>query len=81
MKKLMKVETNASTMFVTYDEGTKIAMVLDNEETNAENADIRTVEDDSSWELYEDIEDIKDFLGCNTDCDASEIVDEIEIYF
>lgn len=75
MKKLMKVETNASTMFVTYDEETKIAMVLDNEETNA---DIRTVEDDSSWELYEDIEDIEDFLGCNADCDASEIVDEIE---
>ena len=81
MKKLMKIETNASTMFVTYDEETKIAMVLDSEETNAENADIRTVEDDSSWELHEDIEDIKDFLGCNADCDASEIVDEIEIYF
>lgn len=78
MKKLMKVKTNASTMFVTYDEEDRIAMVLDNEETNAENADIRTVEDDSSWELYEDVEDIEDFLGCNADCDASEIVDEIE---
>ena len=81
MKKLMKVETNASTMFVTYDEETKIAMVLDSEETNAENADIRTVEDDSSWELYEDVEDIEDFLGCKADGDASEIVDEIEVDF
>jgi len=78
MKKLMKVETNASTMFVTYDEETKIAMVLDNEETNAENADIRTVEDDSSWNLYEDVENIEDFLGCSADCDAPRIVDEIE---
>lgn len=78
MKKLMEVKTNASTMFVTYDEEDRIAMVLDNEETNAENADIRTVEDDSSWDLYEDVENIEDFLGCSADCDASEIVDEIE---
>lgn len=78
MKKLMKVKTNASTMFVTYDEEDRIAMVLDNEETNAEDADIRTVEDDSSWDLYEDVKDIEDFLGCSVDCDASEIVDEIE---
>ena len=81
MKKLMKVDTNASTMFVTYDEETKIAMILDNEETNAVNSDIRTVEDDSSWELYKDVEDIEEFLGCNADCDASEIVDEVEVDF
>lgn len=81
MKKLMKVDTNASTMFVYYDDEPKIAMVLDSEETNAENADIRTVEDYSSWELYEGVEDIKSFLGCGADCDASEIVDEIEVDF
>ena len=51
MKKLFKVETNSSTMFVSYDEEEKIARVLDNEETE-DGLDIREVEDDSSWDVY-----------------------------
>lgn len=43
MKRLMKVETNASTMFVTYDAENKIVMVLDNDETNNPDFDIRNV--------------------------------------
>lgn len=79
MKRLMKVETNASTMFVTYDSEEKIVMVLDNEETNNPDFDIRNVEDDSSWNMYEDIDDIEEFLGINpNDPDATKIIDEIE---
>nr|DAU28128.1 MAG TPA: hypothetical protein [Caudoviricetes sp.] len=80
MKKLFKVETNASTMFVSYDEEEKIARVLDNEETE-DGLDIREVEDDSSWEVYEDVEDIESFLGIDDTPDSSEIVDEITINF
>lgn len=80
MKKLFKVETNASTMFVSYDEEEKIARVLDNEETE-DGLDIREVEDDSSWDVYEDVEDIEAFLGIDDTPDSSEIVDEITINF
>ena len=79
MKKIFKVETNASTMFVSYDEE-KIARVLDNEETNS-GLDIREVEDDSSWTVYEDVEDIEAFIGIDATPDSPVIVDEITVDF
>lgn len=79
MKRLMKVETNASTMFVTYDAENKIVMVLDNDETNDPDFDIRNVEDDSSWDMYENVDDIEAWLGIDyNNPDADKIVDEIE---
>lgn len=69
MKKIFKVETNASTMFVTYDEEEKVVMCLDNEETNS-GMDIREVEDDSSWDKYNDVEDFSEWLG------EAEVIDE-----
>jgi hypothetical protein len=80
MKKMFKVETNASVMFVSYDEAEKIARVLDNEETNS-GLDIRAVEDDSSWDIYENIEDIEAFIGIDDTPDSPVIVDEITINF
>ena len=78
MKRLMKVETNASTMFVTYDTEEKIVMCIDNEETNS-GMDIRDVEDDSSWNMHEDVEDIETWLGIDyNDPESSRIIDEIE---
>lgn len=80
MKKLFKVETNAFTEFVSYDEEEKIARVLYNEETNS-GMDIREVEDDSSWDIYENIEDIEAFIGIDDTPDSPVIVDEITINF
>lgn len=80
MKKLFKVETNAFTEFVSYDEEEKIARVLYNEETNS-GLDIRAVEDDSSWTVYEDVEDIEAFIGIDDTPDSPVIVDEITINF
>lgn len=80
MKKLLKVRTNASTMLVSYDESEKLAKVLDNDETNRE-LDIRKVEDDSSWDVYENIEDIESFVGVDDTPDSSVIVDEITVNF
>ncbi len=75
----MKVETNASTMFVTYDAEEKIVMVLDNDETNDPDFDIRNVEDDSSWDMYENVNDVEAWLGIDyNNPDADKIVDEIE---
>ena len=79
MKRLMKVVTNASTMFVTYDPEEKIVMVLDNEETNDPNFDIRNVEDDSSWDMYENVDDVETWLGIDyNNPEADRIIDEIE---
>ena len=79
MKRLMKVETNASTMFVTYDAEEKIVMVLDNDETNDPDFDIRNVEDDSSWDMYENVDDVEAWLGIDyNNPDTDRIVDEIE---
>lgn len=61
MKRLMKVETNADTMLVTYEPETKIARVLN----DAEDIDTLTVEDDSSWDMFEDVEDVEEWIGIN----------------
>ena len=58
-------------MFVTYDEEEKVVMCLDNEETNS-GMDIREVEDDSSWDKYNDVEDFSEWLG------EAEVIDETE---
>lgn len=73
-KLVLKVKTNASTMFVSYEAEEKIARVLDTDETNFGDFDIRDVEDDSSWDVFEDVEDINEWLG-----NEAEILDEAEI--
>lgn len=78
MKKLYRIETNAGTAFATYDDEERIVMYLDNEETNS-GIDIRNVEDDSSWDRYEEVEDFEKWLGINANqIDNPEIADEIE---
>lgn len=62
MKKLMKIETNASTMFITYDEDEKIVRCIDNADTNT-GMPLSEVEDDSSWERYDDVDDIYEWIG------------------
>ena len=71
MKRLLKVKTNASTIFVTYDAEEKIVMCLDNEETNSD-FDLRNVEDDSSWDRFDNVDDLDEWLG------EAKIEDEIE---
>lgn len=78
MKKIYEVKTNASTMFVTYDEEDQIVRVLDNEETNG-GIGINEVEDDSSWEMFTDVEDLEEWLGIDyNDSDRPRITDEAE---
>lgn len=71
MKKMFKVETNASTMFVTYDEEEKIVMCLDNEDTNS-GYQLSDVEDDSSWDRFDDVENFEEWLG------EAEIIEEAD---
>lgn len=77
MKTLMRVETNASTMFVTYDADEKTVRVLDNEETNS-GVKLSDVEDDSSWEVFEDVENLEEWLGIDyNNSDAPRIIEKI----
>ncbi len=79
MVRLMKVRTNASTMFVAYEVEEESLWILDNEYTNSEEADLRIVEDWTSWNLFENIEDPEEFLGIDyQDSTSPSIVDEIE---
>ena len=78
MKKIMKVETNASTMFVTYDTDEKIVRILDNDETNS-GARLSDVEDDSSWEIFENVDNFNEWLGVDyNNPDAPKVIEEIE---
>lgn len=77
MKKLMKIETNASTMFATYDADEKIARILDNAETNS-GVRLSDVEDDSSWEIFENVENFNEWLGVDyNNPDAPRITETI----
>lgn len=79
MARLMKVKTNASTMFVAHDVETKMVYIMDNGYTNSEGADIREVEDTSSWMPFENVDDVEAWLGVDAnDSEAPVIVDEIE---
>lgn len=79
MKKLYLIETNSSTMIATYDEEEKVVRLLDNEETNAPEFDLSQVEDDSSWELFIDVEDFEEWLGVNwNNEDAPKIIKGME---
>jgi hypothetical protein len=71
----MKVETNAEAMFVTYDDETKTARVI-----TADGFSINEVEDDSSWDSYEGVENVEEWLGVDyNDPDAAKIVEEKEV--
>lgn len=93
MKNLYLIDTATGPAVVTYDPETRIIMYLDLDRSDVEPAAIRneygeiifdlaTVEDDSSWERYEDYDSLEDFLGIeNWDCHNSEryrLLDEIE---
>ena len=61
-------------MFATYDEENQIVMCMDNEYTNpgAEQVRLADVEDDSSWDRFDDVDDFDEWLG------EAQIVEEIE---
>ena len=78
-KRLMKVDTSSCLMFVTYDAEEKVAMVLeDSNDCDITNISVSEVEDDSSWDRHENVENIEEWLGCYNDSDRTEILEECE---
>ena len=79
MKNLYLVETNASTMIVLHDTEDKTATVLDTAETNTPDFNLASVEDVSAGEIFEDIEDIEEFLGIDYNSpETPRIIETIE---
>ena len=79
MTRIMKVKTNASTMLVAYEVQEQRVWIMDNEYTNSEEADIKEVEDWTSWTRFDGVEDVEAWLGVDAnDSEAPVIVDEIE---
>lgn len=78
MKNLYLVETNASTMIVLHDTEDKAATVLDTVETNTPGFNLAAVEDVSAGEIFEDVEDVIDWLGASwNNSEAPKVIDMI----
>ena len=80
MKKLMRVSTNAYNMFVTYDEEEQVVRFLtDSNDISTSDIALEDVEDDSSWEIAEDVENVEEWLGVDyNNPDAARIIEEVE---
>lgn len=78
MKNLYLVETNASIMVVCYDTEDKTATVLDTAETNTPGFNLAAVEDVSAGEIFEDVEDVIDWLDVSwNNSEAPKVIDMI----
>lgn len=93
MKKLMYVTTNGNDIIVSYDESEKNVRCLSESNDNPfpkRNADgqhdleainkfLTEIEDDSSWCVDEDVDDVEEFLGIDyNDSETPRIIAEIE---
>lgn len=74
MKKLFYVTTNEDNVIVSYDSEEKIAMIFDarGEDYQTESEDkaleiLRLIEDDSSWDRTDNVEDISQFIGIDNE--------------
>lgn len=67
LKKLYYVRTNGYDMLVSLDNDSDVRFLCENKYFPTNDDDIldflHSVEDDSSWELEEDVEDLEEWLG------------------
>lgn len=78
MKKLYYIKTNGYDMLVTYDTEARIARYLNEMDVTPFLGHLDKVEDDSSWQIAEDVEDLEKWLGIGQGEDAPEILDSID---
>ena len=78
MKKLFYVRTNGYDMLVTYDVEEKIVRYTNTIDVEPFLGHLEDVEDDSSWELEENIDNIESWLGIGVDEEAPEILESID---
>lgn len=78
MKKLYYVRTNGYDMLVTYDPEEKIARYANEMDVTPFLGHLEDVEDDSSWEVEEDVESLEEWLGIGQGEEAPEILENID---
>lgn len=79
MKKLYYVRTNGYDMLVTHDENDCIARFMNTVDVSVYLGNLDLVEDDSSWDIAEDVEDLEEWLGIgNGDQEEPEILESID---
>lgn len=79
MKKLYYVRTNGYDMLVTYDEENQIVRYANEIDVTPLLGHLDQVEDDSSWEIAEGVEDLEAWLGIGRgDAEEPEILDSID---
>lgn len=78
MKKLYYVRTNGYDMLVTYDHEEKIARYTNEIDVRPFLGHLEKVEDDSSWEIEEDVEGLEEWLGIGQGEEAPEILENID---
>lgn len=79
MKKLYYVRTNGYDMLVTYDEEEKIARYTEELDPLPFLGHLEDVEDDSSWQIAEEVENLEEWLGIGKgDAEEPEILESID---
>lgn len=78
MKKLYYVKTNGYDMLVTYDQEEKIVRYTNEIDVTPFMGHLDKVEDDTSWEIAEDIENLEKWLGIgNGEVEEPKIIESI----
>lgn len=78
MKKLYYVRTNGYDMLLTYDPEEKIVRFLNTIDVTDYLGNLELVEDDSSWETAEDVENFEEWLEIGNGPETPEILDSID---
>lgn len=78
MKKIYYVKTNGYDMMATYNTESKEVRYTTASFVPEYINNLAAVEDDSSWEVEENVNDFEKWLGIGNDPEAPEIITEIE---
>lgn len=78
MKKLYYVRTNGYDMLVTYDKEEGVARFLNTVDVSCYLGHLDLIEDDSSWEIAEDVVDFEEWLGIGQGSESPEIIESID---
>lgn len=74
----MYIKTNAYDMLVSYDAEEKLVRYTAEMDVQPLLHHLDEIEDDSSWELVEDVDDVEEWLGIDyANSEAPKIVEEI----
>lgn len=78
MKKIYYVRTNGYDMIATYNTESKEVRYTTADFITEYINNLSSIEDDSSWEVAENVNDFEEWLGISNDPESPEIITELE---